>query len=227
MISQIITNLSRPNKIVDPFLGKSVLNFDAVVEVAHSRIAVPTKNPVEDLTEISDHVAIQPQILRIRGLISGSPLNFAVSLITSALTAIPDPTARRISLLQASQANLVANSIINRVQVAFDYLDRLWREKQPFTFISKLKSYKNMIITNLDMDINQRTGQALPFTMTMQEILLAEGVEVELAAFRDQIGGASGSPGSVGKVSAEPTSSSVDLEGSLLYQATRNVKIGG
>jgi len=208
-IQSIVTRLTKPNKIIDPYIGVSVINFDAVTSISHQRSAVPSRNPIEDGSDLTDHVTLDPITLRVSAVISDNPLSIVESLLTSALTTIPDPTAFRIAISQASIARLVINKIQDRMQVAFDYFEQLYRNRIPFTFVSGLKTYRNMVITNYETPTDSNTGQIIRFNLTLQQVFIAEGRSVDLAANRDKIDGTSAASGSLGKQTANEASTSV------------------
>src|SRR5688500_7109000 len=57
------------------------LTVDAAVRVITHRAAVPTKNPVESGSDITDHMKLENLKLSVEGVISETPLSTLLSLI--------------------------------------------------------------------------------------------------------------------------------------------------
>ena len=77
---------------------------------------------------------------------------------------------------------LTPGFISNRAQDAFDMMNRLWKEKTVFTFVSVLKVYKNIVITSLSVKRSGDTGEANAFDISFQKIKKVKLKEVEITA---------------------------------------------
>ena len=111
----------------------------------HSYGAEVEENPIEDGEPVADHVNLKPVILKIEGLVSDSPLGFA--LIGSALNVV-----NKFSTLFGTQS---------RAKDAFDAIVTLRNNRIPFTVITNLKRYENMIVSNASFPFKRETGHAL------------------------------------------------------------------
>lgn len=138
--------------------------IDATVSETHTSTCDVSENPVEEGPSISDHVQLNPAELTVEGVISDTPLGHAV-----------------IGNIQ----NLVRNSQVlfggsSRSVDAYNDLLRLQKSRRPFTVITDLKRYQNMIITDLTAPRTEATGRALHFTAVMKEVFIVQSKEIDV-----------------------------------------------
>jgi len=96
---------------------------------------------------------------------------------------------------------------------AYKYLNELMDKRIPFNFLTKLELFKNMVITAFDINKSGTTGNALPFTCSMQQVKIVEGKAGDLKAFQDNIEGQSGFADQGQK------------SGSVVQEETKNISI--
>lgn len=128
------------------------LALDASLEETHELSARVTSNPVESGASVTDHVSIEPKRLTIQGFITDSPVQL--------FSGIPE-------LLDQSSGSLRTSTALNQLQLLFT-------ERQPFSVVTGLQSYENMILQRLTIPRNRETGQALRFTAELIEVRFAE-----------------------------------------------------
>jgi len=131
---------------------------DATVSEEHVSTADLTENPVEDGAKVTDHVQLKPSQLTIEGVISDTPLGYAV--------------IGNIQNLVRSVATLFGRS--SRSTDAFNNLRKLQESRKPFTVITGLKRYTNMIMTDLSVPRTATTGGAIHFRAVMKEIRIVK-----------------------------------------------------
>lgn len=144
--------------------GTVALELDAIITETPEYVSTPTKNQVETGADVTDHVALEPEKVTIEGLITNTPVNYLKTiggLFTGDL--FSDPSSR-----------------------AFEFIKKLYDDREPFDFVGTLKVYKNMVITSLKVPREPKTGRALSFTMTLEQITLVEsqlfsGVKMDAA----------------------------------------------
>ena len=138
--------------------GVAGIVIDATVSEEHLSEAELTENPVEDGVVVTDHVHLKPAQLTIQGVISDSPLGYAV--------------IGNIQNLVRSVSALFGRS--SRSIDAYNDLFNLQKSRQPFTVTTGLKRYKNMIMTSLSVPRTAQTGRAIHFSATMREIRIVK-----------------------------------------------------
>jgi len=127
---------------------------DIYSEENHSLSVTKTKYPVEDGSTRSDNFVVEDEKLVLRGLVSNLKPLFA------GLVNIQDKT---------------------RSKEAWGRLRELKNSGEVVTVVTLLGLYENMMVTNIDSTINSDTGQALFFTITLDQQVFAETEIVQLA----------------------------------------------
>ena len=100
-----------------------------------------TEHPVEDGSVISDHVTLLPTILEIDGRVSDASVALADTLFGK-----------------------------GTAQDALRELVRLQRNREPFTVVTGLAVYQNMLIENLEVPRDGTDGKSIRFSMTIKEV---------------------------------------------------------
>lgn len=134
------------------------ITIDASVEETHESSADLTENPVEEGAKITDHVQLKPNTLTINGVISDTPITFA---LLDDITGIVNTVGRFLGKTSRSVD-------------AYNKLVELQKTREPFKVVTGLKVYSNMILTNLSVNRTASTANAIHFTATMQEIRIAK-----------------------------------------------------
>jgi hypothetical protein len=132
--------------------GTVALELDAIITETPEYVSTPTKNQVETGADVTDHVALEPEKVTVEGIITNTPVNILKTvggLLTGEL--FSDPSSR-----------------------AFEFIKKLYDDREPFDFVGTLKVYKNMVITSLKIPREPKTGRALSFTMTLEQITLVQ-----------------------------------------------------
>ena len=168
-----------------------VLQLDAAVSIQHDANATPTKNPIEARSgdsddNFTDHIRLQNRTLSIEALISESPLSifssafniFTGAAATSVANDLVGPTSNVAAQAFATGLGSIAGLIANRQEgdlsfpkKAFDYLISDLRDKRfPFTIVTRLQTYENMVITSLSVPQTAADGRSLRFSATFEQI---------------------------------------------------------
>ena len=146
-----------------------IINVDAMIQEKHSFQAQVTEYPVEDGTDISDHVVIKPVQLSVEGIVSNSPIYLGIDFL-----------------------------ITNRVMTAHDTFAAAQRVAAFMSIVTGIHVYKNMIIEDYTVVREAKNGQALEFTMSLKQVSVMQTQTVEINASAPPIaqkkldGGASG-----------------------------------
>lgn len=128
--------------------------LDALVSEEPVFRADVTKNPVENGASISDHMQLLPVELTMEGVITDAPLGYAV--------------VGNIQNLVRNVTNIFGGK--SRSIDAFNELRNLQTTRQPFTVLTSLQRYKNMVMTELSPTRNSQTGNAIHFRCKMIQV---------------------------------------------------------
>jgi hypothetical protein len=164
--------------------------IDAVVNETHNLNADVTQYEVESGAVISDHVQIKPVQLTIEGIISETPISFVSTALTAGATALGTELGKRYGNIAAGVGTFAGASLSGLItskptaQDVFKVLKNLFEKKEPFTVVTGLTVYDNMIITSLSIPRNAATGKALRFTATLQQIKIVETQTVPIPEYK-------------------------------------------
>jgi hypothetical protein len=131
------------------------ISIDAVITRGHSFSASVTRAPVEDGTTINDHVILDPVALTIEGMTSDHPVDLLAGLV---------------SAVGAVGGALGLGGGETRSQTAAKALEEAWRSKAELEIVTRLRTYKNMVIESLEFTESDGGGQALWFRASFVEI---------------------------------------------------------
>lgn len=125
------------------------IKLDCTISDVHDYQSTITKYPVEDGTNISDHIINNPETITITGFITNSPISSIIAPI----------------------ANLVRRGGENRVKLAFGTLTDIRDAKLPVNVVTGLKTYRGMYLQSINIPRDARTGDSLRFTAIFTRIL--------------------------------------------------------
>jgi hypothetical protein len=171
------------------------IDIDVTVTDNHSLKSIVTNHPVEDGSNLSDHVYNEPDSYSMQGMITNTPLR--------------------------GPGLLGFGGTTDSVQTVFDALRKLRDDKIPFTVITSLRRYENMVFSDINIPRDSQTGQTLRFSATMIQIVtvsvetttlselgLSEGLKDSGTPTRDR-----------GKQVTSPATTKQTENASLLYKA--------
>lgn len=102
-----------------------------------------TDNPVEDGTLFADHVVLLPTVIEIEG---------------------------RISNASASIINTIRGKMT--AKEAHREFVRLQRDRQPFTVVTGLQTYQNMLLQRYSVPRAPLDGESIRFVATLREVMI-------------------------------------------------------
>jgi len=211
----------------------SCMQLDASVQENHVLSANVSQSPIEDGSNIADHITINPKSITISGLISDVPLSAANAAIGAAITAAAGLATDTLGGIGAAAAAIGAGSVASLVtgnprdpSDSFKYFEELFENRIPFTVITRLKQYENMVIKNFDVPRSASNGRGLRFTLQLEQVIIVESSTVTVPSFRlasDAKRGQSNSK--LGKQAAKTASAPAARKSSLLLQGFQKVGI--
>ncbi len=204
-----------------------VMELDASVRETHEVVTTVSENEIEDGSNVADHVRLQPRGLSIDGYISdapitllGSVIGLGVGLVTGAVGGALGGIAGAIAgTAVASLAGLITGSPRDPKD-SFKYLEELAIKREPFTVITSLKRYENVVITNLSIPRSARVGKSLQFTCQFKQITIVKSASIKIPAITvapDTTAGAQ-SNSKLGKQGSKEASGSTGSKASLLLR---------
>lgn len=171
------------------------LILDATLRESHDFVNEVTRYPVEDGSNVTDHIKINPETVTIVGFISNSPIPDALHSLSDA----------RFSL-----SNLILGSEqYDRVTTAFyellGYMGRSWTSTKPreIDIITGLHVYPSMTLSRLRINRSRREGDSIEFTAEFIKIKRSLSKDIKIEKVREDIKSQAQNKVDVGKVSTE------------------------
>jgi len=146
--------------------------IDASLRENHTYPNEVTSEPVESGADITDHVLVKPIEVTIEGVVSDTPTGDAAD-------------ARGVDTVPSEDALQILEGISNN--------------REPVVIESSLRVFEDMVLENLDIPRDARTGAALQFAARFRQIILVTNDRTTLRtstprAKRRVSRGAKGSP---------------------------------
>jgi len=132
-----------------------LVQFDCSVSETHSDEATVTEHPVEEGTNISDHIRKGPASLELNGIVTNTPIVYLASL-------------QAISPLDGDLA-----PVQDRAELAYAELQQIMKDGRTVEVVTSLRTYQNMALTGMSVTRDATTGQVLNCSLSLREITVA------------------------------------------------------
>jgi hypothetical protein len=162
----------------------------ATLEETSTDSVTVTDHPVEAGAQISDHAFYRPAELVMRcGWSNSSPSNL-ISAVSSLFSGGGASQFAGLAQLTGQTASVAVSgggmSISDYVSGVYAQLLSLQQSLQPFTVVTSIRQYTNMVMTSLALTRDQKTYQALMVTATMRQVIIVNTVSTTLAPMANQ-----------------------------------------
>jgi hypothetical protein len=181
--------------------------FDAILEEEPEYTADVTQHPVESGPEVSDHIQLKNPTLRLKGTISNSPLDLAVSVgnaVAGGLGAITSSQTRSnllntglsqaagtygAALLGGASASSATGSFLGGAAdaLARSVLLNAFQNKQIVDIVTKRQKYESMVIQSLSFPRDSNTGYQVVFEMSLIHIRIVSPLETLLSSVAENV----------------------------------------
>jgi hypothetical protein len=196
----------------------SVLKVDATIQETHVSSVDISEHPIEDGSNVDDHITIKPKEITINGIVTDTPFTSAAQiggLITSGAVALGSKLGSVGGLVGAGVGATIGGMIglsQNRAKDGFAFLQELQDQKQIFDVVTGLKLYKNMVLVNLSIPRTNQTGKAINFTATMKSInvVAAEVINIPEAAIKSDVSASATAKQNLGRSTKKALSETKD-----------------
>lgn len=178
--------------------NKTFIEFDGCLSEDHGQSAAPTQFGIEDGGTVSDHIMIAPPDLSLTTIISDSPLSLQdprdlqMAVTTPVVAAAFGPIAAVGILGQAagfaaiaaqegsvSRSTAAYNQLVREIGGDLDGSGRTF--PVPFDVVTKLRIYRSMILSRLNVSRDSSSGNALVFSMTLSQVRVVSAQQVLVA----------------------------------------------
>jgi hypothetical protein len=165
-----------------------IAELDASLSETHSMSAEVTNHPVEEGSEISDHIRKQPDSIQISGVVSNTPLVYLASIQA------PSPLMNDLT------------PVSDRAELAYAELQRIMSQGETVEVVTSLRTYENMALTSLSITRDAASGNVLNASMDLREVII---VKSKVVAAPVPATPANAPPVNAGRQPAQPASPSI------------------
>jgi hypothetical protein len=150
---------------------KSIGGFeiDATITEGYKYVNQVTEFPVEDGSNVNDHVISEAAEISIQAFIGQAKFEVWDGAVPESMSDLPDEDPKA------------------RIMQAYYELLKLKEDRQPLTLIIGLGTFENMVITSFEIDRDVKTGKDLPFSMTFKQVRIVKSETVGINATSDQV----------------------------------------
>lgn len=177
--------------------------LDAIIEEDPEYMADVTQHPVEAGSEVTDHIQLKNPTLRLKGIISNSPLDLSTTIgnvLAGGIGAITSSQVRsnllNTGLQQAAgsagAALMSGGGLGGFLGGAADALARsillgAYQNKQIIDIVTKRQKYESMVIQALKFPRDQSTGFALAFELDFIHIRIVSPISTLLSQVAENV----------------------------------------
>lgn len=203
----------------------SAMKLDASVKESHEFTAEVTENEIEDGSIISDHIRLKNPSITIEGFISDAPVKI-LGLAPSTDDFLG--AARDFESGDKGAFEGLVKAEKKGPKDAWIYLEQLMKARTPFSIVTSLRRYENVVLTKLSAPRSVENGRSLAFSAELKQITIVKTQTVKIPAYKLQKGGAANSGQSkndLGKQATKGASAEQEDNSSLLLKGFKKVGI--
>jgi hypothetical protein len=126
--------------------------LDVIISESPEYSATPTKTQVENGSDVTDHIALNPESVTFEAWVSNTPIEYS-KIFTGA-------------------------TFDNLAEQALEDIKSLYRSREKFDFVGILGIYTDMVLTKFSPIKDSATGNSLHFTATIEKIVVVSSVMV-------------------------------------------------
>lgn len=213
-----------------------VVPMDVSISENHERSSTITQNPIEDGSNIADHINLLPERLTMEALISDAPVSLVQSatgtlvgsasqLAAGAVGGIAGTlVAQGVGLGLGSLAGLLTGTPRDPAD-GFRYLEELWNNRQPFTVVTALRRYEKVVISNLSVPRSASIGKSLRFSISLEQVRIVKSQIVQIPAFKVGGNASAQSKAGLGKQATQEAGEETSSNASFLLQGFQKVGV--
>lgn len=145
------------------------LGIDLILSESHSLSSIVTSHPVEDGSVITDHIQKNLRVGSLQARISNHSRKAAN--VNSESTDIKDIIEDHKTAMKT-----------NRAMAAWELLQSIHDRSELVTIVTVMQKYSDVAITDIQVDRDSETGEALDFTLSFQQVKRVSLKEVTVTA---------------------------------------------
>lgn len=182
LLSDILSQ-KRP-VIIQSSEGGELLKIDATISEGHALKGTLTKHNIEEGSQISDHVHIEPRSLVLQGVISDNPISLNESVVGGAASTLGSIVDEQISPIVTGAVASLGGALVRESskpsKSAKEVLESIHINKIPVVIITGLDTYINMILINISFPRTSRTTNSLDFNAAFEQVTIVNSDVIQI-----------------------------------------------
>lgn len=150
-------------------MGIEGIPFNLFISEEHKLAFRIGDHPLQNGLTVSDHVIREMREVSIEAMFTNRPIN--------KLGGITEVTFK-----ETYGTEEILDSVSNTALENFEKLRTLASKKEPVRIVCSLEVYPKMVITNIDYNRDEKSGDSIRFKMTLREV-----VQVDLKSFKSDV----------------------------------------
>jgi hypothetical protein len=168
-------------------LGTAVVNIDAATKTTRTWQNSVTSHPLEDGSNVSDHVTTSNPQFTISGIISDAVVMSSQKiqyndpgLFSFLVPSYLEDEFSDYANGSASVSGNVGAFIVDKTQSAKLLLQKISQDRELVTVVFKLEEYPNCVLTRFKIDKDKSTGDALNVDLTFEQLTFITSAETQI-----------------------------------------------
>lgn len=186
----LFDRLREPKQVTFQDSVGTAFTFDAVTNEGHVLSQELTRHPIEDGSVINDHVVRPPNKLTLSTIKSSHPMsleNVIQSVAIQGVAGAVSSNGGEVGSILGAITTAVGISMVNDytvegedgqrftpVQIAYSALEKMRDDATLLTVTTEIKTYSNMVITNVSTNRNSANRNSLFADITLEEVRIAK-----------------------------------------------------
>lgn len=208
---------------------KIIVPMDVSISESHERSATISQNPIEDGSNVADHINLAPESLTMEAMISDAPVSLFQSVLGTAISSASQLAAGALTGIAGGIVEQVAGLGLGSIAGlltgtprdpadGFRFMEELWRARQPFTVVTALKRYEKMVIATLTTPRSASNGKSFRFNVKFEQVRIVKSQIVKIPAFKVGGNASAQSKAILGKNATKAAGEETSSSASLLLQ---------
>lgn len=170
------------------------IEMDAIISEQYDLSSDITDHPVDDGTDVSDNIILQPRLYVIEGIVTDTPMG-----LLAALEQIGNTVSNAYNYIKSAiTGDESPSDATSRSLAAFQALVELWEARATFDVQTGMGLWENMAILNIRVAVDESNAGKLHFYATLRQVrkvkLLVTGGETEDAPLEEGATAEGGEP---------------------------------
>ncbi len=154
---------------------RSLIQVEVTRNETYTMASAATKHPVEDGSEISDHIIKNGRKLAIAGTVSDTPITLSQAALGDIAGVVGSAIKGAAGTVATAGTIALGGRLLNATagkpsKTAFDIFNEIYEEQPLLTIVTGLTTWTNMVMESFSADRNPANANALVFSAEFSEI---------------------------------------------------------